>query len=138
MATRIINVLLRIALIAAIVASAVLFIDYSSAASASICGAGSSCAQVKASAFSHIGPVKLPLVGMVVFLGLFGVAVWARRRMHLKILTLQTGLVALGAAALIAIQLFVIKATCRWCMIVDVGAIVAFLLALGLLRREPD
>lgn len=138
MATRILNVLLRTALLAAVVASVVLFVDYRTSASPAFCGGEGGCAAVRASPFSHIGPVSLPAIGMGAFIGLFALSVWASRRRHFLALTVQTGLAALVAAVLIGLQLFVVKAVCPWCMVVDVGALVSFALALTVYRRAGD
>lgn len=137
MATRILNVVLRIALLAAVVASVVLFVDYRTSASPAFCGAEGGCAAVRDSRFSHIGPVSLPAIGMGAFIGLFAMAVWASRRRHFWALSIQTGVAALVAAGLIVLQLFVVQAVCPWCMVVDVGAIVAFALAFTVYRRSP-
>jgi uncharacterized membrane protein/predicted DsbA family dithiol-disulfide isomerase len=137
MATRILNVALRIALLTAVVASVVLFVEYGSTGEAGFCGAGGGCAKVRGSAFSHIGPVKLPAIGIGAFSGLLALAVWASRKRHYKVLAIQTGLAALGAITLIALMVFKIGAVCKWCMVVDVSAILSFGLALAIYRREP-
>lgn len=136
MATRILNVALRIALLTALVASLALFVDYGS--SASLCGEGGGCAAVKSSAFARIGPVSLPTIGIGTFAGLFAMAIWASRLRHFKVLVMQTGVVALGAVTLISLMLFEIGAVCQWCLAVDLSAIVSFVLALVIYRRSKD
>ncbi len=138
MATRILNVALRIALLTAAVASVVLFVDYGSSASPAFCGAGGGCARVRDSAFSHIGPVSLPAIGIGTFSGLLALAVWASRRRHRQMLALQTGVVAFGALVLIGLQAFWIRALCPWCLAVDSAAIISFGLAWAVQRRSAS
>ncbi len=137
MPTTLLNVLLRAALLVALTASTALYVDYSQAAPA-FCGVQSGCAAVRDSAFSSIGGISLPAIGMGVFAGLLAMALWASSARHHRLLALQTGVVALGAVALIGVQLFVVEATCGYCMAVDVAAIAAFFCAALLARREPE
>jgi uncharacterized membrane protein len=137
MTTRILQVLMRVALLVALVASTVLYIEYADG-SPSFCGSGGGCAAVKASAFSHVGGVGLPTIGLAGFAGLFLGALLVSNRGHARLLSALLGLSALVAVALIGTQLFVLKTICPWCMVVDVSAIVAFVAALVASRREPD
>jgi uncharacterized membrane protein/predicted DsbA family dithiol-disulfide isomerase len=135
MANRILTVTFRVLLLVAVVVSAVLLVDYQSP-SGSLCGDGSGCAEVKGSAFSHIGPVSLPAIGLGVFLGIFLFSLWAAKKRHFDVLALQTGVAAAGAVVLIALQLFVLRAVCKWCMAADIAAIGAAALAYVLRRRD--
>ena len=131
------KILLRGALLVAIVASTALFVDYSSAVGPSFCGVGSGCAQVRASAFAHPFGIPMPVFGLLGFSTLYLLATWARTKRHLQLLALGSLLGALGALGLIVLMVFVIKAVCPWCMGVDVGALVAAVAAVLLLRAEP-
>lgn len=137
MATRILDVSLRIALLVALVASVVLFVDYGSSASPAVCGAGGGCAKVRDSAFSHVGPVSLPTLGLTGFAALFAISLVATERRHRVLLAGLTGVAAVAALGLIGLQIFVVGAICPWCMAVDVGALVAAGLAWVLARRTP-
>jgi protein-disulfide isomerase/uncharacterized membrane protein len=136
MTRRILNILLRVALLVSLLASAALFVDYSTA-TPSFCGVRSGCAAVKTSAFSAVAGIPLPHLGLGVFSGLYGLAIWASRPRHYKVLAGFAGVAGLGAVAFIGLQLFVIKAICQWCMAVDTGAIVAAISAI-LLTRPSD
>ncbi|MEZ4437920.1 MAG: thioredoxin domain-containing protein [Polyangiaceae bacterium] len=136
MVTRALNALLRVALLASLLACAALFVDYSTASS-SFCDAQSGCGAVRTSAFSSILGIKLPYLGLGVFVGLFALSVWASTKSHFKVVALFTGLAGLGAVVFIGLQIFVIRAVCIWCMLVDVSAVVAALTATVLAQREP-
>ena len=136
MSTRILHVVLRTAILVAVVASTALFVDYT-APQASFCGVQSACGAVKQSPYSHIGPVPLPAVGMGVFIGVYALALWASLAKHLKLLSHVLALISLGAVALIGIQAFVLNAFCAWCMAVDISAIAAAGVAALLVNREP-
>ena len=136
MTTRVLNVLLRLALLVSLLASAALFVDYSGAQA--FCGVQTGCGAVKGSAFSAIFGVPLPHIGLGVFAGLYGLAIWASRPRHHRVLAAMAGIAGLGAVVFIGLQIFVIKAICQWCMAVDVGAIVGAICAILLTRREPE
>jgi uncharacterized membrane protein/protein-disulfide isomerase len=137
MATRLLLVVLRVALLVALVASTALFLDYAQGAPA-FCGGGGGCAAVRASAFSHVAGVGLPTIGLVAFAILFAAALAVSKRLHAKLLAALLAVAAVCAAGLIATQLFVVHAVCPWCMVVDSSAIVAAVTAWALARREPD
>jgi len=137
MTTPILNVLLRAALIVALVASTALFVDYRLAGNPAFCGVQEGCAQVRASVYSHVLGVPLPTLGLGAFVGVYASACWASARRHIQLVAALCGVAALGALVLIALQLWVIRAVCSWCMAVDVGAILAAICALVLVRREP-
>jgi uncharacterized membrane protein len=137
MTTRLLNILLRTALLVALVASAAMFVDYRSA-TPGFCGLTSGCQQVRFSAYSHFFGVGMPTYGLAAFGGLFAMSLWAHAKAHFQMLAAQTVAVALGAIALIGLQLFEIHSICKWCMAADIGAIVAAVCALLLMRREPE
>jgi uncharacterized membrane protein len=139
MATRLLTILLRTALVVAIVASTALFVDYQSASGGGFCADGASgCAQLRDSAFSRVGPVKMPTIGMIGFVGLFAFSLWASKERHFRLLAAAAGAGAAAALVLIVTQLFVEKTICAWCMAVDVSAIVAAAAAVALALRAPD
>ena len=115
-------VALRLALLFALTACVVLHVDYQSAAGGSFCGAGGGCAAVRASRFSHIGPIGLPLIGIVTFSGLLAVSLVGPLRATRGFLA-SLVLCALGALGLIGVQLGVVGALCPWCMVVDLSLI---------------
>jgi uncharacterized membrane protein/protein-disulfide isomerase len=134
MTHRLLHLLLRTALLVALVAATALFVDYSSPSPA-FCGVSSGCEAVKYSAFSHIGGVGLPSIGLGVFVGMYAMALWARERRHHQIFAVQMTLVSFGAVALIGIMLFVLDSLCRWCLAADVSAIIAGVAAIALASR---
>ena len=138
MLTRVLNVALRLALLAALFASMALYVDYQPNSVGAICAAGGGCGAVRASNFSHIAGVPVPVIGVGVFGGLLVMAVWASRRWHIRVLALACVLAGLGAMVFIGLQVFVIGAICPWCMGVDSSALVAAIVAAVLVTRQPD
>jgi protein-disulfide isomerase len=134
---RLLTIVVRTALLAAAVASAALFVDYRQGVAPAFCGVRSGCAEVRASGFAQVLGVGLPTLGLGAFLGLFALAVWTSGGRAARVLALLCGVAGLGALALIAVQLFVVRAVCSWCMIVDGAAVLAALAALGLARAAP-
>jgi uncharacterized membrane protein/predicted DsbA family dithiol-disulfide isomerase len=137
MTTRLLNVLLRVALLVTLLACAALFVDYS-AATPSFCGVQSGCATVRTSAFSHVFGIPLPHLALPFFTSVFALAVWARGERPLLVLAAAAGVAGVGAVGYIGLQLFVVKAVCKWCMAVDGGAIVAAVTAIVLAKRAPQ
>jgi uncharacterized membrane protein/protein-disulfide isomerase len=130
------TLLLRGALLVAIVASAALFVDYQHAAGPSFCGIVSGCAEVRGSAYSHPFGIAMPTWGLGTFLGLFLLSAWASTRRHLRWLALFCTLSALGGLGLIYLMAFVIRALCPWCTAVDSGILLAAVASLLLARRK--
>ena len=137
MVTRTLQVLLRVALLVALVASTALFLDYANGAPA-FCGGGGGCAAVKQSAFSHVAGVSLPTIGLLAFAVLFAAALIVSKPIHAKLLAGLLVPGALLALAVVAIQLIVVRAICPWCMLVDGSTVVAAVTAVFLARREPE
>jgi predicted DsbA family dithiol-disulfide isomerase/uncharacterized membrane protein len=117
-------VLLRAAVLVALLGSSALVVDYLSPAP-SFCGAGSGCSVVRADELSHLGGlgVPLPAVGLMAFTALYTLSLLPGDRRRLA------GSVAILAgilgAALLYVQAFRIRVFCSLCTIVDVAAIVA-------------
>lgn len=129
--------LLRLALLVALLACAVLVVEHQNLGDPAFCGPASGCAAVSRSAFSRIGPVPLPVIGLSAFAVLFAFALSAKEKIHtfyLSAVTLAGGVLGAG---LIAIQAFRIGAFCKWCVMVDSSAIVAAAAA-GWLHHEAS
>ncbi len=118
-------VLLRLALLVALFASAALFIEYQRAGDPAFCGVGSGCMAVRMSPYSRLFNVPLPTWGLLAFGGLFGFAMFARRRSQHLIVAVLSALGALAACYLIYLQAFAIHAFCKWCVMADASAFVA-------------
>jgi protein-disulfide isomerase len=88
---------------------------------------------VRASPFSHVLGIPLPTLGLVGLAALLAIAVVGKTPHVQKVVT---GIAGAAALVLIALQLFVIKAVCAWCMTVDIAVIVAAGAALAI--RTPD
>lgn len=115
---------LRVAALVALAASAALLSDYT-ADSPSFCSAASGCGAVRASELSHIQLaegkfVPLPVFGVLGFAALF-VASMASRRATQVAATLG----GLMAAFLLYTQAFVLRQFCWLCVTTDVAALVA-------------
>src|ERR1700744_2685138 len=87
---------LRVALPVAVLACAVLVVEYQNAGDPAFCGAGSGCAAVRRSPYSHLVlndwiDLPLPVLGLCLHAGLLALAVVARDKS-------QTFFVAVGAA----------------------------------------
>lgn len=122
--------LLRLALLVAIAASAVLVVDYANAGDPAFCGVMSGCFAVRVSPYSRLfGLVPLPSVGLAAYGTLFGLALMARKRQHFMALAGLAGLGGLFAVYLLFLQKTEIGAFCQWCVAVDTSAIVAAIAA---------
>jgi predicted DsbA family dithiol-disulfide isomerase/uncharacterized membrane protein len=137
MTTRLLHVLLRTALVAALCVSAVLYVEYA-ASEPRFCGAQGGCGAVRASEYSAVWGVGLPTIGLGVFLGVFALALWASRREHFAFLAVVCGFGAAIGLGLIALQLFVLRAVCQWCMAIDIAAVVAAPVSVFLASRPPE
>lgn len=132
------------ALLASIVgaaASTYLLVEYVTG-QPGLCLTGSGCDVVRASAFAYPLGIPMPLIGLVFYLG----AIWLQLRAldgdsiaGLRVETALLALAIIGATAamiLTAIEAFVIRAFCSWCL-VQAAASLALLLAAAMLRRAP-
>lgn len=118
--------LLRLALLVAISASAALVVDYANAGDPSFCGVTSGCFAVRTSGYAYLfGVVQLPYVGLVGFSSLFGLAFVAKNRLSYGVVAAISAMSALFAMYLLWLQHSVIGALCPWCVAVDSSAIVA-------------
>jgi uncharacterized membrane protein len=128
-------ILLRLALLVAIAASAALVIEYRNAGDPAFCGAGSGCFKVRVSEWSHVMGIPLPTIGISAYVALFGLALFARTRMQWVALAALASAGAVCAAGFIGLQHFAVHAYCPWCMGVDTAAIVAAIASVTLVRR---
>lgn len=115
---------LRVATLLALAASAALLSDYLADAP-SFCSAASGCGAVRASELSHIGLgdgtfVPLPLLGVAGFAALYGASLLSRRAT-----LLAAALGGVVAAFLLYTQAFVLRTFCWLCVTTDVSALVA-------------
>ncbi len=131
------NILIRGLLLVALFGSAALLLDYLHGAGQGYCGVGSGCAVVKASAYSHVFGIPLPVFGLAGFAVLFLGASWAKTKRQLRWLAIACTVAACGALSLIGIMVFTIEAVCQYCMAVDIGAIAATPVAWLLARHGP-
>lgn len=125
----------------ALVASAALWVDYTSVAQA-FCGAGSACAKVRGSGFGYllIGdyPLPVPTVGLAAFGTLLLLSLFHGNK-QARLLTLAgAGLAAAGGVGLIALQALVIKHLCWLCLVTDSSAIVVGVAGFMLFRVRDE
>jgi uncharacterized membrane protein/predicted DsbA family dithiol-disulfide isomerase len=117
--------LLRLALLCAVLACAVLVVEYQNVGDPAFCGVASGCMAVRRSPFSRIGPLPLPVIGLVAQTVLLAASLAARDKVHTYYLAAMAATGGVIGAALIALQAFQIGAFCKWCVMVDTSAIVA-------------
>jgi thiol-disulfide isomerase/thioredoxin len=142
----------RLALLAAILASTALIIDYQNIGDPTFCGTESSCFKVRASdvgrdlagyaAKLSIGKGKatVPHIGLLAHVALLALAFVATNRFWMRVVA---GVASLGACA--AIYLLVaqlrMEALCAWCAVVDVASIVCAVSSILIARsaqRDPE
>jgi protein-disulfide isomerase/uncharacterized membrane protein len=127
----------RVATLIALAASAALLSDYTADAP-SFCSAASGCGVVRASQYSHIQVgdgrfLPLPLFGLIGFALSYAASLLSRRAVQL------TAIVGgLAAAWLLYVQAFVLQHFCWLCVTTDVSAIVAALPAGLSFKAEGD
>jgi protein-disulfide isomerase/uncharacterized membrane protein len=129
-------VLLRLATLVALAASAALFVHYVDPVEASFCAAESGCEKVRRSAFSYFGTplLNLPLLGLIAYGTVFVTSLRSPGGPIAPRLALAGGV---GGAAFLALQIFVVGAMCWLCVVVDVAALTAGLFGWLSLRRGP-
>jgi predicted DsbA family dithiol-disulfide isomerase/uncharacterized membrane protein len=124
-------VVVRVATLVALAASAALLSDYTSDAP-SFCSAASGCGAIRASELSHVQLgdgkfVPLPFFGVLGFAALFAASLLSRRAT--QVAAVGGGLVG---AFLLYTQVFVLQQFCWLCVMTDVSALIAAGAALGL------
>jgi len=119
-------VLLRLALLVAIAASAALVVEYNNAGDPAFCGVTSGCFAVRMSPWSRLfGLAPLPSIGLAAYAALFGLTLVARRKLQHAVVASLAVPGGLFAVFLLWLQKNEIGAFCPWCVAVDVSAIVA-------------
>ena len=118
--------LLRLALLVAMSASAALIVDYANAGDPAFCGVTSGCFAVRMSGHAYLfGYIPMPQLGLAAFSALFGIAFVARNRLQHAVVAAIAALGGLFALYLLWLQNAVIGALCPWCVAVDSSAIIA-------------
>jgi len=94
-----------------------------------ICGTDpSSCTKVTTSKYQTTLGVSNSYIGIGAFTLLILLTVFHMRDPTLlkaKIIRIATSVVAIGAAYFIFLQVFILKAFCKYCMVVDIGSLLA-------------
>jgi uncharacterized membrane protein/predicted DsbA family dithiol-disulfide isomerase len=117
--------LLRLALLIAVLGCSVLLVEYENMGDPAFCGAGSGCMAVRHSAYASIAGVHLPFIGLVLELMLFALSLVARDRDNTFFVAAAAaggGLIAVGLIGIMTLKLGVV---CKWCMLVDLSTLVA-------------
>ena len=135
MRSRIAMLLLRLAALVGLGVSTAMHIDYMRPVSA-LCETGSGCDQVRASPFSQLLGIPVPVIGIAGFALLMAVSLVRHPKAKLATLIAALGGAA-AAVVFLAIQAFSVRAFCRFCVVVDTSAIVAGVAAL-LGRADAD
>lgn len=106
-----------------------------------ICGVGGSCDTVQASRWAVFLGVPVPAWGVAGYALILAVAVvgvsprWAGDGRVGRILVALTGVAFAFSMYLTALEAFVIRAWCRWCVVSAIVATLLFILSLVELRR---
>ena len=112
------------------VASYLTYVHYRPAAL--ICTAGGGCETVQGSRYAVLAGIPVALLGLCAWAAVFLLTLWNSEAT--RTLTAAFALCAGAFAAyLVILQLFVIDATCVWCMLNDV-VLVPLLVVLALMR----
>jgi predicted DsbA family dithiol-disulfide isomerase/uncharacterized membrane protein len=130
-------VVLRAAVLIALLGSSALTIDYLSPIP-SFCGAESGCGKVQESGFGYLGEagIPLPVLGLAAFTVLFTLSLLpgARRRLAAPVAIFG----GVFGVFLLVLQGAVVKAFCQLCVAVDVSAIVAAAAGIFVLRSKTE
>ena len=87
-----------------------------------LCLAGSDCDVVRASAYGRVAGLPVAVLGAVYFLAVLGAA-FASAPWRQSLLPVLGG-VGVGAAVIfVALQAFVVRAWCPWCLVADLAAL---------------
>jgi uncharacterized membrane protein len=104
-----------------------------------VCGTGG-CETVQLSRYSRFLGVEVSLIGLIGYVGLLALALWALRpgladaRWPATVLSVLSGIGVLFALYLTGLELFVIHAICRWC--VGSAVIITAIFVAALLDRR--
>jgi uncharacterized membrane protein len=117
--------LLRLALLVAVLGSATLVVEQQNVGDPAFCGMASGCMAVRIWAYSHLGRVPLPAIGLIAYAALLALALVARNKAHTLYLAATAGAGGAIGAALLTVQALQIGSFCKWCVMVDTSAIIA-------------
>jgi protein-disulfide isomerase/uncharacterized membrane protein len=95
-----------------------------------LCGAGGECDVVKDSVYARPLGIPTPAIGVVYFAALLAL-VAVRRTWARSMLVVASIGGALGALGFLALQAFVLKAWCKFCVVTDVAALIVCALAIA-------
>lgn len=104
------------------------------------CAIGGGCEQVTASQYSTVGGIPISIFGAAYYLSVFILLILYFDTGNFKFLYSAASLTLVGLAVsvlLVALQLFVIKAICFYCMISALSSITLFVLGLAVKRYKP-
>jgi uncharacterized membrane protein len=91
--------------------------------------------------YSSIGPIPVALIGLVGYIVIFLVA-WLKDWIALiddylpELMLGLTGLAFLFSLGLTALEIFVIRAICRWCVVSALIVTIMFVLSIGYMRSR--
>ena len=117
--------------------------EYTSPAHPMVCLGGGGCDAVRASAYSHIGGLPVPLFGvfmygvLVLLLFLFPLLPTAFARLTQYCVLLISGSAFLFSVYLTGIEAFVLHTWCEWCVLSALLVTAIFLLAIAERARPP-
>jgi protein-disulfide isomerase len=100
-----------------------------------LCAPGGGCDVVRASRYSAVLGVPLPIIGVLFFAAVFGMSVSPRARRWLFPVAAAGGVAGLG---LVAIQAFVVNAFCQLCLVADIAALVIAAIAFVVRTLPPS
>jgi protein-disulfide isomerase len=128
------DIVLRLAVLVALGVSTALLWDYFRPMPA-FCDVGASCDRVRASRFSSLLGVPVPMLGALGFTLIFGLSLGSSSsaRRATQVLAIVAGTVGF---ALLGVQAVLLQMFCRLCVAVDVSALVAAGAALSLGREH--
>ena len=134
-----------VALLAAIVgaaASAYLLVEYVTG-QPGVCLTGTGCDLVRDSAFAYPLGIPTPLIGLIFYAAAGWLVVRSMGGQPIARIPARTALVgfallgAAGSAFLTAMEAFVIKAFCTWCLVQAAAGLVLLVASVGVVRAGP-
>lgn len=141
------SVLIGIRLLAALaagIAAYLLSVSLSEAGLPAGCGAGSGCAEVLTSRWASVFGVSVTIPALVTYLGLLASSIPAgssqasKRAVGWFVLALLAAIVGVAAVWFVALQAFVLKTWCPWCLAEHgVGLLLAILIFASFPRDVP-
>ena len=114
--------LIRVLALLALVASAAMYVDYTTPAAA-FCAPGSGCAAVRTSGFGYIvlgsAGIPVPLVGLLGFAALYAATLLPKLELRRQVTVTLSIIGGLAGLVFFGIQAFVVKRFCVFCVFVD-------------------